>query len=376
MIKVEAEKMINAINIGKRIRVLRKQKHISQERMAEDLGMYQADISNLERAISGSGIADIFKLEMIADYFGITFIELISSANESDVEASENKSEVFDMKNYVIADVKYGEEDVLFVSEVKLISPDRKIQYVSFSEYDDEPRFYKDIRSLYNRLLEDRDNAEHEKELNEKCFLSGEDYIDIFSNVEPGWANVCRYLIFIATEDRQSVEEYIRKTKGKTLEEIEIPIPSREPEDLFNVNYSDLSMVYRYRLMLEASLKNPSVYSDIDNIAKREQAILEKLKEACASEEAYKVWKKDLVDAKVKEVMEKQNIVVCTYLFAGMGQYKEIMPEEMVESFKCWIQHNGSAFFGGSRPATKKEIRTYVSQHIADELLGIDDSID
>ena len=55
------------------------------------------------------------------------------------------------------------------------------------------------------------------------------------------------------------VEEYIRKTKGKTLEEIEIPIPSREPEDLFNVNYSDLSMVYRYRLMLEASLKTGMV---------------------------------------------------------------------------------------------------------------------
>ena len=142
------------------------------------------------------------------------------------------------------------------------------------------------------------------------------------------------------------------------------------------MNYSDLSMVYRYRLMVEASIQNPSVYSDIDNIAKREQTILEKLKAACVSEEAYKVWKKDLVDAKVKEVMEKQKIVACTYLFAGMGQYKEIMPEEMVESFKCWIQHNGSAFFGGSRPATKKEIRTYVSQHIADELLGIEDNMD
>ena len=62
--------------------------------------------------------------------------------------------------------------------------------------------------------------------------------------------------------------------------------------------------------------------------------------------------------------------VVCDYLFDGIGQYKEIMPEEMVESFKCWIDANGSAFYGGCRDATKREIRTYVSKHIADELLA------
>ena len=84
--------MINADNIGKRIRMLRKQKHVSQERMAEDLGMYQADISNLEKAKNGSGITDLAKLDMIADYFGITLVELLNGSPESSVEAaSENQ---------------------------------------------------------------------------------------------------------------------------------------------------------------------------------------------------------------------------------------------------------------------------------------------
>ncbi len=49
--------MIDFDKIGKRIQEERKYlRRISQEKMAEDLGMYQADISNLEKAKSGSGI--------------------------------------------------------------------------------------------------------------------------------------------------------------------------------------------------------------------------------------------------------------------------------------------------------------------------------
>ena len=74
----------------------------------------------------------------------------------------------------------------------------------------------------------------------------------------------------------------------------------------------------------------------------------------------------------MKEVMEKQHIIVCEYMFFGMGTYKEMIPEEMLESFKCWIDGNGSAVFLGSHDASRREIRTYVSHHIADELLGIE----
>ena len=365
--------MINAVNIGKRIRTLRKERHISQERMAEDLGMYQADISNLERAIGGSGITDLFKLDLIASYFDISLVNLLNGFENTpqqpvlDNKDTENKK----VKSFVIKNCQYDEVYDSFMSELELATPDNQIAYYSFAEYEDEPRFYRSKESIFQQLIEAEDDESLKRKLNHFCILSGEDYIDIFEKVEPEEVNICRYLIFIATEPEEDANHLIESSKGKSFAEIDVPIPNREPEDLFYVNYSDLFVVYRYRLMVETSLKNPSVYSDIDNISKKEKAILEKLKAACASEEAYKVWKKDLIDAKVKEVMEKQEIIACDYIFAGIGQYKEIIPVEMLDSFKCWINGNGSAFFCGSRPATKREIRTYVSQHIADDLLDL-----
>ena len=361
--------MINAENIGKRIRILRKQKHVSQERMAEDLGMYQADISNLERAIGGSGITDLFKLDMIADYFGVMLGELLNGFSDaSETTTSEKpKSEGFEMKDYTVTSLRYGsteETEEVYASELLLVAPDQQTIFVSFSETEDGPRFYRTGSSCFEKLLSDRGKPKREKELNQNCFLSGEDYIDIFNRVDPKWVPICRLLIFIATEDEETVESLITSAKGKLLSEIEVPIPSREPEDLFYVNYSDLSVVYRYRLMVETSLKHPHVYDDIEDTTKREKAILEKLKAACASEEAYKVWKKDLIDAKVKEVMEKQHIIVCDYMFFGIGSYTEIIPAEMLDSFKCWIDGNGSAVFLGYHDASRREIRTYVARHM------------
>ncbi len=328
--------MINADNIGKRIRMLRKQKHVSQEKMAEDLGMYQADISNLERAISGSGITDLLKLDMIANYFGITFVELLTGFPESTekLTSKEDKTDGYEMKDYIVSDIRFGWKENVFASEITLTAPDKQKMKVSFSEYDESPRFYRSGKGNFDKLLTNRGNPKHEKDLNQNCFLSGEDYIDIFSKVDPKWVSICRYLIIIATEDENTVRALVDQSEGKLLAEIKVPIPSREPEDLYFVNYSDLSIVYRYRLMVEANIKNPSVYSDVDNNLKREKAILKKLKAACASEEAYKVWKKDLIDEKIKEVIEKQHIIVCEYLFAGIGQYKKIIPKEMLESFK------------------------------------------
>ena len=354
--------------------MLRKQKRVSQERMAEDLGMYQADISNLERAIGGSGITDLFKLDLIADYFGITLVELLNGFSESADETAlpVKITNGNDFSEYILSEAKYSHDNDACISEVTLIAPDKSTVMVSFSEYNESPRLFRSSHSIFNKLMSYCDDQELRKELDQVCFLSGEDYVDIFSRIDTMWLPICRYLIFIATEDEETARDLIEQSEGKPISEINIPIPSREPEDLFCVNYSDLSVVYRYRLMVETSLKNPHVYSDIENTAKRERAILEKLKAACESEAAYKVWKKDLVDAKMKEVIKNQHIIVCDYMFIGIGSYQEIIPEEMLESFKCWINGNGSAFFLGYRDASEKEIRTYVSHHIAADLLGLD----
>lgn len=70
--------MIDIDSIGKRIKEERKYiMKISQEKMAEDLNMYQADISNMEKSKSGSGITDLIKLDIIADYFKIPLETLL-----------------------------------------------------------------------------------------------------------------------------------------------------------------------------------------------------------------------------------------------------------------------------------------------------------
>ena len=79
--------MIDFEKIGKRILEERKYLHrISQEKMAEDLGMYQADISNLEKAKSGSGINDLAKLDMIADYFDMPLETLLFGRRQDQME--------------------------------------------------------------------------------------------------------------------------------------------------------------------------------------------------------------------------------------------------------------------------------------------------
>ena len=70
--------MIDFDKIGKRIYEQRKYfRKLSQERMAEELGMYQADISNMEKAKKGSGITDLSKLDMIAEYLEIPLETLL-----------------------------------------------------------------------------------------------------------------------------------------------------------------------------------------------------------------------------------------------------------------------------------------------------------
>lgn len=70
--------MIDYEAIGRRVAEQRKYfLKVSQTKMAEELGMYQADISNLEKAKKGSGITDLSKLNLIADYLHIPLESLL-----------------------------------------------------------------------------------------------------------------------------------------------------------------------------------------------------------------------------------------------------------------------------------------------------------
>lgn len=71
--------------IASRIREQRKFiKKISQRKMAEDLQMYQPDLSSLENNKPGCGIHDLAKLELIANYLNISLSYLLFGHEDSD----------------------------------------------------------------------------------------------------------------------------------------------------------------------------------------------------------------------------------------------------------------------------------------------------
>ena len=73
---MEMEELLQ--QIGRRIAEQRGHiRRVSQGKMAEELGMYQADISNMEHAKKGSGVSDLYKLNDIARYFDIPLESLI-----------------------------------------------------------------------------------------------------------------------------------------------------------------------------------------------------------------------------------------------------------------------------------------------------------
>ena len=62
-------------NLGIKLQEIRKQNKLSQEALAEKLGVSRQAISKWER---GESLPDIYMLKIIADMFGITLNDLIS----------------------------------------------------------------------------------------------------------------------------------------------------------------------------------------------------------------------------------------------------------------------------------------------------------
>lgn len=82
--------MIDYDIIAARIREARKnKKKISQKKMAEDLQMYQPDLSALENNKPGCGIRDLAKLEMISRYLNVPLRYLLFGEGE-DIEKEDN----------------------------------------------------------------------------------------------------------------------------------------------------------------------------------------------------------------------------------------------------------------------------------------------
>ena len=120
--------------------------------------------------------------------------------------------------------------------------------------------------------------------------------------------------------------------------------------------------IYLQRFELEQSIKFPHVYDELENSKPKITKALEKLVSKCVSEDEYQEWKKNLLEtAKTKLHDNNVKVLACDYMFAGIGDYTAMIPEEGLAGFKCWIDGNGSAFFGEARPATEEEIEAFIA---------------
>ena len=307
------------------------------------------------------------------------------------------------MKRFFIEDVKCGITEGGFacgpvggnVVVTIQFKEEGKTQWLSLVEVDGIPNVFLFDKDVHDELVkEDFDNEQFTKYMGDHSIhefngieLNG-DYRDAFGCIDKDPDNpavpVVRYLITLVRCDMDDVEELISMAIGKYADELDIPESDVE-EDYYDDGFDDeeeyddeefdLAIpddiskedLYRMRLALETDLVTESVYHDIEGEEfEQEAARLQAVKDSCDDENDYEVWKEKYILEQFEKLKEKK-FITCTYLFAGIGQYEEIIPKEEKESLICWINGNGSASFGGERESTDDEIKKYIALHSNDE---------
>lgn len=264
-------------------------------------------------------------------------------------------------------------------------------QWLSLVEYDGIPNVYVTDRDVFDDFMKDDSDNEDFIEYSQDHAIEefnglalGAEYGDWLDSVEEDPENpavqLIRYLLALTwCKSGEPEKELIEKAKSRYADELDIPESAVEDvydEDNYAVDEDDeddddfeielpedmtREDLYRMRLFLEAETNTDSVFHDMDpDTFEMEEAQLSAVKERCEDDQDYEGWKEEYLAGELAKVAGKK-FITCDYLFAGIGQYTMTMPEEEKESFICWINGNGSAFFCGDREATDEEIKTYIA---------------
>ena len=283
------------------------------------------------------------------------------------------------LSSRVITTVKYKE--------------DGKDQWLSLVDVDGIPNAYLSDKDIHGDIVkEDFEDEEFSEYMNEHYIMEFDgidmtDYSEMVTSMydDPDVPAIplIKYLVTLTLCDMDSVEDLIKMAAGKFADELSIPFDDviedyledyeeddeeeseiELPEDL------DKESLYRMRLSLETAIQTDSIFNDLDAESfEGQKEFLKAVKERCENEEDYAAWKQEYISSEYAKV-KGNKFLTCSYLFAGIGQYETTIPEEQKESFICWINGNGSAFFGGEREATEEEIKRFIALHAGDELEG------
>ena len=312
------------------------------------------------------------------------------------------------MKRYLIEEAKCGISNGgmacgpvpgSVVASVK-VNDGSKVQWLTMSETDGILNVSLSENDIYDKLIEEKFDDDFLTFM-EEHFIDdyegielGSDYSDILGSISDDPDNpavpVLRYLIALIRCEMNDVDRLINMAVGHYADELDIPVSDVEeknmkdkdsddgededdeededgedyaafdPEALLT-KITDTDTLYRVRLTLEANLNTSSVFHDMDagavkNMKSQLKAVIAK----CQNETDYKEWKASYIATEFDK-LKGTSFITCTYMFAGIGQYDTTMPAEQKKSFICWINANGSAFYGGDRAATEEEIKEYIA---------------
>ena len=305
------------------------------------------------------------------------------------------------MKRYYIEEAKCGmtdggmacgPADGSIVVTVKF-KEGHKTQYLSMVEVQGFPNFYLTNLDVFDDLVkEDFEDEEFQKIMDASYITDfdgveiGGEYADVFDGIHNSLNNpavpLLRYIIALIRCPIEDTEDLIQKAAGRYVDEIEVPLSDIEEEymedweddeeedseefeeDEFDIELPedlDRESLYRIRLSLETDIETDSVFHDLDvQVLKEQEARLDAVLARCEDEDDYEEWKQTYIESEYESLKDRK-FLTYSYLFAGIGQYKQTIPEEQKESFLCWIQGNGSAFCDSGRVASEEEIKHYIA---------------
>ena len=292
------------------------------------------------------------------------------------------------MKRYRVLEAKCGVGEGGFacgpvagpvVAEIRLSDENSSKFYLSLVEVDGIANWFRTDRSTIDELLsEDNDESVFDY-LNDNNLPLGE-YGEVLDEKEDELYQAYRYLIYLVRCEMDEAEPFIQATAGKYLDEIEIPMSDiveemleeydEEDEDGLpegiRLNFpEDKDQLFHICLAYSAEHEVESIFKDMspEDVAINEY-ILEEVQKLIDADE-YEAWKKNYLDSEYEKLKDRRFLAV-SYMFAGIGGYDDVIPEEQFDSFICWINGNGSAFFTGKREATEEEVREYIARHAYD----------
>lgn len=265
------------------------------------------------------------------------------------------------------------------IGEIKIADENGSEFYLCLAEVDGIANWFKTDRSTIDDQLLGDDESLYDY-LNERVLPLGE-YEDVLEEKEDELYQAYRYLIYLVRCKTEEAEPFVQVTVGKYLDEIEIPMSDVEEELLEEYDEEDDELelpegiklrfpedkeqLFRLCLAYSAEHEIESIFKDLsgEDVAVNEY-ILEEVRKVIDAGE-YEKWKQDYLDNEY-EKLKSHSFLAVSYMFAGFGGYDDVITEEQFESFVCWINGNGSAFFTGKREATEEEIRMYIARHAYD----------